>query len=117
VQLMGGRLETVFSLPGAGDLYVTCQGGRNSRMGRLLGMGIDPEEATERMHGETVEGVDAVGVIAPAVEKLIARAVLRPEAMPLLRQIYAVAHKGQPTHEPFANFFRQSSLELQPVQS
>ncbi|MCU0495677.1 MAG: hypothetical protein MUD01_29175 [Chloroflexaceae bacterium] len=115
VTLLGGRLESVFSLPGAGDLYVTCQGGRNSRMGRLLGMGVDPEEANEQMAGETVEGVDAVGTIAPAVEKLIERGVLRPDSLPLLRHIYAVAIKGHPAEPIFPRFFRQPALNLKPV--
>jgi glycerol-3-phosphate dehydrogenase (NAD(P)+) len=112
VQLLGGGLETVFSLPGAGDLYVTTQGGRNSRMGRLLGMGVDPEEAADRMAGESVEGLDAALTIAPAVEQLIGRGVLPPNAMPLLRQIYAVAVKGRPV-EPISDlFFQQSFLKL-----
>jgi glycerol-3-phosphate dehydrogenase (NAD(P)+) len=112
VQLLGGGLETVFSLPGAGDLYVTTQGGRNSRMGRLLGMGVDPEEAADRMAGESVEGLDAALTIAPAVEQLIERGVLPPNAMPLLRQIYAVAVKGRPVEPISDQFFRQSFLKL-----
>jgi glycerol-3-phosphate dehydrogenase (NAD(P)+) len=36
VEYMGGRLVSVYTLPVAGDLYVTSKGGRNSRMGRLL---------------------------------------------------------------------------------
>lgn len=115
VRLLGGRIETVFSLPGAGDLYVTTQGGRNSRMGRLLGMGIDPEEAAEQLAGETIEGVDAVAVIAPAIDKLIARQALPPDALPLLRQIYAVAIKGQPFGPIFERFFRMPGLALHPV--
>ncbi|HEX9374076.1 MAG TPA: hypothetical protein VF897_23895 [Roseiflexaceae bacterium] len=115
VQLLGGGIETVFSLPGAGDLYVTCQGGRNSRMGRLLGMGVDPEEASEQLAGETIEGVDAVIAIAPAVEKLIERGVLEPDALPLMRQIYAVAAKGRPVESIFERFFQPAFLKLQPV--
>jgi len=115
VQLMGGGLATVFGLPGAGDLYVTTQGGRNSRMGRLLGLGVDPEEASEQLAGETVEGVDAVLAIAPAVEKLIERGVLPPNALPLLRQIYAVAVKGRPVEPIFDQFFQQEFLNLRRV--
>src|SRR5919199_1300858 len=106
VRLLGGGIETVFSLPGAGDLYVTCQGGRNARMGHLLGRGLTPEAATQALAGETVEGVDAVTVIAPAVEKLIARGVLEPDALPLLRQIYGVAVEGRPFELRFDHFFR-----------
>ncbi len=109
---LGGGLETVFSLPGAGDLYVTTQGGRNSRMGRLLGMGTDPEAAVEQLAGETVEGLDAVVQIAPAIEQLIARGVLAADAFPLLRHIYAVAVQGMPVAPIFDQFFRQPSLGL-----
>ena len=35
----GRQRRSVFTLPGAGDLYVTSMGGRNSRMGRLSGPG------------------------------------------------------------------------------
>lgn len=52
---MRGRLETVLGLAGAGDLYVTCLGGRNARFGRLVGSGMSPEKAMEEMR-TTVEG-------------------------------------------------------------
>ena len=37
VTLLGGRPENVTGLPGVGDQYVTCMGGRTVRLGRLLG--------------------------------------------------------------------------------
>jgi glycerol-3-phosphate dehydrogenase (NAD(P)+) len=52
---MRGRLETVLGLAGAGDLFVTCLGGRNARFGRLVGGGMSPEEAIAEMQ-TTVEG-------------------------------------------------------------
>ena len=52
---MRGRTETVLGLAGAGDLYVTCLGGRNARFGRLVGGGMSPEQALAEMH-TTVEG-------------------------------------------------------------
>jgi glycerol-3-phosphate dehydrogenase (NAD(P)+) len=52
---MRGRLETVLGLAGAGDLYVTCLGGRNARFGRLVGGGMTPEQAIAEMR-TTVEG-------------------------------------------------------------
>jgi glycerol-3-phosphate dehydrogenase (NAD(P)+) len=56
VEAQGGRIATVLGLAGAGDLYVTCQHGRNGRFGRLLGSGVTPEAAF-RSIGSTVEGV------------------------------------------------------------
>ena len=32
VNTTGGQPRSAYTLPGAGDLYVTAQGGRNSRM-------------------------------------------------------------------------------------
>jgi glycerol-3-phosphate dehydrogenase (NAD(P)+) len=55
-QAEGGRTPTVLGLAGAGDLYVTCQHGRNGRFGRLLGSGATVEGAIHSI-GSTVEGV------------------------------------------------------------
>lgn len=55
-EAQGGRAATVLGLAGAGDLYVTCQHGRNGRFGRLLGSGATVEGAV-RSIGSTVEGV------------------------------------------------------------
>ena len=52
----GGRAATVLGLAGAGDLYVTCVGGRNGRFGRLLGSGTTMDEAL-RIINSTVEGI------------------------------------------------------------
>ncbi|MEX2394333.1 MAG: NAD(P)H-dependent glycerol-3-phosphate dehydrogenase [Actinomycetota bacterium] len=54
----GGRIETIVGLAGAGDLYVTCLGGRNGNYGRLIGSGQNAEQA-QRTIGSTVEGVAA----------------------------------------------------------
>jgi glycerol-3-phosphate dehydrogenase (NAD(P)+) len=55
-EAQGGRSATVLGLAGAGDLYVTCQHGRNGRFGRLLGSGATVDGAV-RSIGSTVEGV------------------------------------------------------------
>jgi glycerol-3-phosphate dehydrogenase (NAD(P)+) len=105
VQHLGGSLETVFSLPGAGDLYVTTQGGRNSRMGRLLGMGKLYSDAVEEMPNETIEGVDAVVAIAPAVEQMIAAGKIAPDALPLLRKLHCIVTRGEKAEFDLDGFF------------
>jgi glycerol-3-phosphate dehydrogenase (NAD(P)+) len=40
----GGAAESVWGMPVAGDLYVTCQAGRNSRLGQNLGRGLSYRE-------------------------------------------------------------------------
>jgi glycerol-3-phosphate dehydrogenase (NAD(P)+) len=88
---LGGRDETLLGLAGAGDLFVTCLGGRNGNFGRLLGTGQTPEQAQETI-GSTVEGVantsaalalaDRVGVQLPTARAVdaVLSATASPEA-------------------------------------
>ena len=56
---MGGLESTVFGLSGVGDLYVTCLGGRNGRLGRYLSQGLTVSDIMSGpMNGVTVEGLD-----------------------------------------------------------
>jgi glycerol-3-phosphate dehydrogenase (NAD(P)+) len=55
-EVLGGQADTIVGLAGAGDLYVTCLGGRNGRFGQLLGVGETSEQARKAI-GSTVEGV------------------------------------------------------------
>ena len=115
VQKLGGGLETVFSLPGAGDLYVTTQGGRNSRMGRLLGMGMSYSDAVEEMPGETIEGVDAVVAMMPAIDAMIAASQLDANALPLLRELHRIVTRNATIAFDFNSFF--SKLPFNPPEN
>ena len=54
-----GKKETVMGLSGIGDLYVSADGGRNSKMGKYIGQGMTFKEAKKtKMPNDTVEGVD-----------------------------------------------------------
>lgn len=55
---MGARPETFAGLSGVGDMIVTCTSmhSRNFRCGRLIGQGVDPEEARKQI-GMVVEGM------------------------------------------------------------
>ena len=54
-----GKRETVMGLAGIGDLYVSADGGRNSKMGEYLGQGMTFKEAKKiKMPHDTVEGAD-----------------------------------------------------------
>lgn len=105
VKHLGGNMETVYSLPGAGDLYVTTQGGRNSRMGRLLGKGMSYSDAVEEMPDETIEGVDAVIAIMPAIDDMIASGTLDADALPLLRGLHHIVTRNQAVDFDFETFF------------
>jgi len=54
-----GKKETVMGLAGIGDLYVSADGGRNSKMGIYLGQGMTFKEAKKtKMPNDTIEGAD-----------------------------------------------------------
>ena len=57
-ECMGAKRETFFGLSGIGDLIVTCTSmhSRNRRCGIMIGEGIEPKEAVEKI-GMIVEGV------------------------------------------------------------
>ncbi len=105
VRLLGGRPETTAGLAGVGDMYVTSTGGRNVRVGRLLGSGLRFAEARARMGGVTLEGAAAIRVIGGALPKLTARGIIGPEDFPLLRRLHAVVGLDQPPWMPWNTFF------------
>ncbi|MBU7584296.1 MAG: glycerol-3-phosphate dehydrogenase [Nostoc sp. TH1S01] len=109
VEKMGGQPKSVNSLAGAGDLYVTCQGGRNSRMGRLLGLGIPYSQAkAEYMPNDTVEGASLALAIGQTVENMIDKRDLDDAALPLLRTMIDIVCHDAPTIIPWEKFFAQS---------
>ena len=61
VKKIGGKESTVKDLAGTGDLYVSCTGGRNSKMGKFMGMGMTYKQAKiNKMPNDTVEGADLI---------------------------------------------------------
>jgi glycerol-3-phosphate dehydrogenase (NAD(P)+) len=96
----GGRAATILGLAGAGDLYVTCVGGRNGRFGQLLGSGSTTEQALRSINS-TVEGVantkvalglaDRYGLdlrTARAVDLALHRQFTDDQGMDHIRQVF-----------------------------
>ena len=94
VRALGGRFETVFGLAGAGDLFVTCQGGRNGRMGRLLGRGLTYRAAkATHMPNDTVEGAELALAVGPTLAEWWTSGRLDPDTVPLSRALIdAICH-------------------------
>jgi len=70
VEKLKGKKETVIGLAGIGDLYVSADGGRNSKMGEYLGQGMTFNEAKKtKMSNVTVEGADLALEIGEKVKK------------------------------------------------
>ncbi|HEY3358708.1 MAG TPA: 2-dehydropantoate 2-reductase N-terminal domain-containing protein [Polyangia bacterium] len=106
VRALGGDPAQVPHLAGAGDLLVTTSGGRSSRLGRLLGLGLSFAEARARMAGDTLESADTVAVVGGALPRLCARGALAAGALPLMEHLHEVIVLGRPVAMPFARFFR-----------
>lgn len=103
---MGGEVASVYGLAGSGDLYVTCQAGRNSRMGWLLGSGLTYTEAKSRhMPEDTVEGAELALSIGPALERLMSDGLLDRTALPLAQSIMDAICRDAPLHFTWKKFF------------
>lgn len=106
VEKMGGKPRSIYSLPGAGDLYVTCQGGRNSRMGRLLGLGMRYSQGKAKyMPNDTIEGASLALAIGSTVETMIQQGNLDAKALPLLCTMIDIVCHDAPVNIPWDDFF------------
>jgi len=83
-EALGGNPASADGLAGVGDLYVTCLAGRNSRMGRLLGLGHAYSYAKSQFMAEdTIEGAELALSIGPALQAMWADNRLPRDRMPL----------------------------------
>jgi glycerol-3-phosphate dehydrogenase (NAD(P)+) len=103
--LVGGDGETALWLPGVGDLYVTSTGGRNVRVGRLLGSGLRFADAAGRLGNPTLEGAAAIEVFGDALGRLTERGVAGQDDFPLMRHLHEVIALEHPVNIPWSRFF------------
>ena len=98
----GGKSETFSGLSGAGDLIVTCvsQHSRNRRAGLLIGDGMPPEEAIEKV-GAVVEGYFATQAVHKIAEG-------RGLDLPVSKAMYALLFEGAPLAEVARSLFTRS---------
>lgn len=109
VEHMGGSQQSVLGMPGVGDLYVTCQGGRNARMGRLLGLGMRYTDAKKQhMPNDTIEGAELALAIGRTIEYLVRQGDLDGVRLPLLRMMIEIVCNDGVTDVPWDAFFRHS---------
>ncbi len=109
VKKMGGQQRSVCALPGAGDLYVTSQGGRNCRMGRFLGLGMPYSEAkAQHMFDITIEGAELALAIGPEIETLIQQGELDGATLPLMRMMIDIVCHDASVRIPWDEFFAET---------
>jgi glycerol-3-phosphate dehydrogenase (NAD(P)+) len=84
----GGEDRSVWGMPGAGDLYVTCQAGRNSRLGQNLGRGLTYREIKAGpMKNDTIEGAELGITLAPVLETLTRSGAIDAATLPVTRAL------------------------------
>ncbi len=105
VSALGGDRTTILGLAGTGDLTVTCNGGRTSRFGKWLGMGLELSEAIRRMEGATLECLDVLRVLSAALPVIEEQGLIRRSDFPLLGHLIEVGIDGRPVDVPFRRFF------------
>ena len=86
-----GKEETTLGLAGAGDLYVSAAGGRNSKMGSYLGKGYSFKTAKKKfMPNDTVEGEQLAREIAPFILNKLDK-----NQIPLMRNLITTIIKNK----------------------
>ncbi|MBN1995644.1 MAG: glycerol-3-phosphate dehydrogenase [Anaerolineae bacterium] len=108
--LMGGTPAFAYGLPGAGDLYVTCMGGRTVRLGHLLGLGHTLSQATAIMAGETLESVEIIRAMAQALPKLRARGLIDLKYFPLIQMLGDVVVGEKPVDFCLDAYMKSAAL-------
>lgn len=105
VTSLGGAPETVAGLAGAGDLYVTCMAGRNSRMGRLLGLGhLYSEAKSNFMAAETVEGAELAVALGPTLRGMLQTGRLPTTELSMMEAILNAVCDDVPLSIPTEHF-------------
>jgi glycerol-3-phosphate dehydrogenase (NAD(P)+) len=104
----GGTDESVWGMPGAGDLYVTCQAGRNSRLGQHLGRGLSYREVKAGpMKNDTVEGAELGIMVASSLKAMMDKGKLDRAALPLTNALLATLIEERPLTIPWEKFHYQ----------
>lgn len=105
----GGTEQSVWGMPGAGDLYVTCQAGRNSRLGNNLGRGLTYQQTKEGpMKGDTIEGAELGVNVAATLRAMMAKGTLDGKSLPLSSALLDALTQDSPLDIPWTSFHRSA---------
>ena len=92
-------------LPGAGDLYVTCQGGRSNLLGKWLGVGLSYQDALEKLAGVTLEAAYIIQQFSKAIPRLEADFGIERSQLPLMCSLVDAVVKEKPFEIQLEDFF------------
>jgi len=106
VNLLGGDQACASGLPFAGDLNVTCNGGRTGRFGRFLGQGLGRAAAISAMNGATLECLEILQTLRTGLSQLDSNSRITLADLPFLSHMLEVALDDRPVDIPYAQFFK-----------
>ncbi|PZF75312.1 glycerol-3-phosphate dehydrogenase [Aestuariivirga litoralis] len=107
VRAHGGTEQSVWGMPGAGDLYVTAQAGRNSRLGNNLGRGLTYRQTKDGpMKGDTIEGAELGVTVAKTLRAMMKAGTLDAKALPLTNALLDALTNDSALDIPWAQFHR-----------
>jgi glycerol-3-phosphate dehydrogenase (NAD(P)+) len=107
VSAHGGTEQSVWGMPGAGDLYVTAQAGRNSRLGNNLGRGLTYSQTKDGpMKGDTIEGAELGVTVAATLRAMMASGTLDRKELPLTNALLDALTNDTALDIPWAAFHR-----------
>lgn len=100
---MGGEPETFYGLSGMGDLIATCTSelSRNRTVGYELGRGQTIDEVLAGMT-QVAEGVATSAVVMELADEY-------DVPMPIVAEVNAVLHHGQPVEEAYRGLLRRAA--------
>jgi len=105
--LLGGSPECASGLPFAGDLNVTCNGGRTGRFGRFLGQGLGRAGAISAMNGATLECLEILETLRTGLSDIERKSErFRLGDLPFLSHMLEVALDDRPVDIPYQQFFK-----------
>lgn len=109
VEAHGGTAESVWGMPGAGDLYVTCQAGRNSRLGNNLGRGLSYSQTRDGpMKGDTIEGAELGIAVAGTLRTMMNGGRLDAARLPLTQALLDALTGDTALDIPWTAFHRKA---------
>ena len=101
-KIMGGHTDAV--IYATSDLYVTIAGGRNRKLGELLGQGLTFQEAMKRLSGMTLESVSIITRAARTVRRWSEQGKANADAYPLLLHLDAIINQDRNVQIPWERF-------------
>jgi glycerol-3-phosphate dehydrogenase (NAD(P)+) len=105
LECMQANSDFAFSLPGAGDLFVTSQAGRSVTLGRLLGEGKSYTQALEELAGKTLESAMVIKKMGKAIPMMEKNGMINSDDLPFMRLLVNLILHENPLEIHFDHFF------------